>query len=141
MHENLAHTVLQQRRSHLGLQVFYQALQVNPGIAKVCVKHVLDDTKARPASFSHDEGDGLVAGDNEGVDNGIDHDVEEVAVADAGGEVVAEVEMVFLEERDAEGDLGVHRVEVVRQRLIKKQEYVSCKNYRSKPKSVIPGGS
>ncbi|KOM51984.1 hypothetical protein LR48_Vigan09g064300 [Vigna angularis] len=55
----------------------------------------------------------ISTGDTEGDDN-VDHDVEEVAIADAGGEVVAEVERVFLEERDAEGDLGVQRVEVVR---------------------------
>ncbi|KAG2404286.1 uncharacterized protein HKW66_Vig0112080 [Vigna angularis] len=113
VHENLANTVLQQRRSHLGLQVFHQALLVNPGVDKVCVELVPDGAKARPAGFDHDEGDGLVAGDNEGDDN-VDHDVEEVAVVDAGGEVVAEVERVFLEERDAEGDLGVQRAEVVR---------------------------
>ncbi|WVY90446.1 hypothetical protein V8G54_035960 [Vigna mungo] len=107
IHENLAHTVLQQRRSHPGLQVFHQALQVNPGVAQVGVELVPDGAKARPAGFGHDEGDSLVAGDSEGGDNGVDHDVEEVAVADAGDEVVAEVERIFLEERDAEGDLGV----------------------------------
>jgi len=114
VHENLAHTVLQQRRSHAGLQVFHEALQINPGVAQVGVELVAEVAKARPAGFRHDEGDGLVAGDSEGGDNGVDHDVEEVAVADAGGEVVAEVEGVFLEERDAEGDLGVQTVEVVR---------------------------
>ncbi|KAG2379967.1 uncharacterized protein HKW66_Vig0167460 [Vigna angularis] len=113
VHENLAHTVIQQRRSHLGLQVFHQALQVNPGVDEVCVELVPDGTKVRLAGFGHDEGDGLVADDSEGDDN-VDHDVEEVAVADADGEVVAEVERVFLEEREAEGDLGVQRVEVVR---------------------------
>ncbi|KAL2326053.1 hypothetical protein Fmac_025111 [Flemingia macrophylla] len=43
------------------------------------------------ARLHHHEND-LVAGDDEGGDDSVDHDVEEVVVPDAGGEVFAEVE-------------------------------------------------
>ncbi|RDX96436.1 hypothetical protein CR513_20896, partial [Mucuna pruriens] len=92
--ENLADAVLQQRRP--------LSIELVPGGAG-----------AGPAGLGDDEGDGLVAGNGEGGDDGVDHDVKEVTVADAGGEVVAEVEGVFLEERDAEGDLGPEAVQVV----------------------------
>lgn len=94
--------------------MFDEALEVNLGVAEVGVELVPGAAEAGPAGFGHDEGDGLVAGDVEGGDDGVDHDVEEVAVADAGGKVIAEVEGVLLEERDPEGDLGVQTVEVVR---------------------------
>lgn len=94
--------------------MFDEALEVNLGVAEVGVELVAGGAEAGPAGFGDDDGDGLVAGDGKGGDDGVDHDVEEVAVADAGGEVVAEVEGVFLEEGDAEGDLGVQTVEVVR---------------------------
>ncbi|KAG2384621.1 uncharacterized protein HKW66_Vig0117120 [Vigna angularis] len=110
-----------------------KALQVNLGVAEVGVELVPDSVKARPVDFDHDEGDGLVADDSEDGDNDIDHDVEEVAVVNAGGEVIAKVERVLLEERDADGDLGDGHNPYLRDHVVGDGEEERCVSVEEAP--------
>ncbi|WVZ19844.1 hypothetical protein V8G54_007166 [Vigna mungo] len=100
---------------------------VSPG-PSVCIELVPDGAKARPTGFSHDEGMVFV-----------DHDVEEVTVAGANGEVVTEVERVFLEKRDVEGDLGIQRVEVVRLEVDQEAEIGILQELEERTKELIEG--
>ena len=70
--------------------------------------------RARPPCLGHDRWNILLAGDGHGANHRVHHHVEEVPVPDASDQVVAEVERMVLEQCEADRDLGVEPVELVR---------------------------
>nr|POF08695.1 hypothetical protein CFP56_04813 [Quercus suber] len=111
---HLRHSFLPQRRAGPRSQMLHKVLKVHLGVSRISLDLARVGAGARPPRLDHDHRNILVAGDGHGANHRVHHHVEEVPVPDAGDQVVAEVERMVLEQGEADRDLGVEPVELVR---------------------------